>query len=222
MIANSVKPMAVEGWLKQLELAPKTQGHIKGLMSTIFKCAQRWELIESNPLKLVRVKDVSKRLERPTVLTVEEFLGLLAQIREPYRTMVLIAGCLGLRASEIVGLQWSDFDFGKLTLLVQRGVVHGRADDVKTEYSHDFVPLAPELAAELLAYRDHCHMTEEGGCSLILPRASRTTRRRFKRSTSGRQPRRQGSPQTLAGRRFATATGRGWTRPTPRWGCNGN
>ena len=103
--------MAVEDWLKRLKLAPKTRGHIRGLMSTIFKCAQRWELIENNPMDLVRVKDSSKRRERPSVLTAEEFHGLLAHVREPYRTMVLIAGCLGLRAGEIVGLQWGDFDF---------------------------------------------------------------------------------------------------------------
>jgi integrase len=69
---------------------------------------------------------------------------------------------IATRAGEIVGLQWADFDFDKLTLLIQRGVVHGRVDDVKTEYSRDFVPLAPELARELLAYRDRCHATQEG------------------------------------------------------------
>ena len=159
---TGVKPMMVEDWLKQLKLAPKTRGHIRGLMSLLFKCAQRWELVPSNPMQLVRVKDVSKRVERPSVLTAEEFHKVLPHVREPYRTMVLIAGCLGLRAGEIVGLQWADFDFDKLTLLVQRGVVHGRVGDVKTEYSRDFVPLAPELAGELLAYRQHCHQTQEG------------------------------------------------------------
>jgi integrase len=87
-------------------------------MSLLFKCAQRWELVQSNPMQLVRVKDVSKRVERPSVLTAEEFHKVLPHVREPYRTMVLIAGCLGLRAGEIVGLQWADFDFDKLTLLV--------------------------------------------------------------------------------------------------------
>jgi len=119
-------------------------------------------LIESNPLELVRVKDASKRLERPSVLTADEFHRLLPHIREPYRTMVLIAGCLGLRAGEIVGLKWFDFDFQKGTLLVQRSVVHGRVDSVKTEYSRDFVPLAGELAAELLRYRERSYPTEEG------------------------------------------------------------
>jgi integrase len=159
---SSVKPMLVEDWLKHLKLAPKTRGHIRGLMSTIFRCAQRWELIESNPLDLVRVKDASKRLERPSVLTAEECHCMLAQIREPYRTMVLIAGCLGLRAGEIVGLQWGDFDFQKSTLLVQRGVVHGHVDDVKTEYSRDSVPLASELVAELLKYRKISYPTDAG------------------------------------------------------------
>jgi len=48
-----------------------------------------WELVESNPMQLVRVKNVSKRLERPSVLTAEEFHKLLLHVREPYRTMVL-------------------------------------------------------------------------------------------------------------------------------------
>ena len=157
-----VRAMAVEDWLKGLTLAPKTRGHIKSLMSTLFASAQRWELIETNPMQLVRVKNVSKRLERPCVLTAEEFYKLLAHIREPYRTMVLIAGCLGLRASEIVGLQWRDFDFETSTLLVERGVVHGRIDDVKTEYSRDVVPIDPELMKTLLAYRDRCYPTKEG------------------------------------------------------------
>jgi integrase len=159
---TGVKPMAVEDWLRRLKLAPKTRGHIKALMSVMFKCAQRWELIPNNPMELVRVKDVSKRLRRPSVLTSDEFHKLLPHLREPYRTMVLIAGCLGLRAGEIVGLQWGDFNFDKSTLLVQRGIVHGRVGDVKTEYSCDAVPIAPELARELLAYREHCYMTQDG------------------------------------------------------------
>ena len=76
--------------------------------------------------------------------------------------MVLIAGCLGLRPSEIFGLQWRDFDFGKSTLLVQRVVVHGRVDHVKTDYSRDVVPIAPELAKELQAYREPSYPTQDG------------------------------------------------------------
>lgn len=46
--------MAVEDWLRGLELAPKTKSHIRSLMHTIFQCAERWELTDKNPIKLVR------------------------------------------------------------------------------------------------------------------------------------------------------------------------
>jgi integrase len=149
----SVKAMAVEDWLKRLTLAPKTRSHIRGLMHTIFQCAERWELTDKNPIKLVRVKGGTKRLKRPRVLTTEEFCLIPSRLPEPYRTQVWIAGFLGLRSSEIMPLRWSDFNFSDKTLLVQRSVVHGHVADVKTEYSKDFVPLDPALIEILLAYK---------------------------------------------------------------------
>ena len=38
---GSVKPMAVEDWLRDLTLAPKTKSHVRSLMHTIFQCAER-------------------------------------------------------------------------------------------------------------------------------------------------------------------------------------
>jgi integrase len=83
-------------------------------------------------------------------------------LSEPYRTQVWIAGCLGLRASEIMPLKWSDFDFHDLTLLVQRSMVHGKGADVKTEYSRDQVPLDPALLDVLLKHKERYHRTKEG------------------------------------------------------------
>jgi len=153
---DRVKAMVAEDWLKQLDLAPKTKAHIRSLMHLLFRCAERWELMETgrNPIALVRVKNCTKRLKRPRVLTVEEFYKLLPFLREPYRTMVITAQCLGLRVSEIVALRWSDFDFERLTLLVERSAVKARVDEVKTEYSRDEVPLHPDLAHILLEWRE--------------------------------------------------------------------
>jgi integrase len=152
---DKMKPMAMEQWLRELPLAPKSKTHIRGIMHLVFKCAERWGIIElgKNPVSLVRVKDASKRLKRPRVLTVDEFFELLKHLSEPYSTMVLVAQCLGLRVSEILGLRWGDFDFEKHTVLVQRSIVGGRVDDVKTEYSKDDVPLDSRLAEVLLQWR---------------------------------------------------------------------
>lgn len=152
---DRVKPMVVEQWFRGLDLAPKSKAHIRSLMHVIFRCAERWELIEmgKNPISLVRVKNSSKRLNRPRVLTVEQFYSMLPHLEEPHRTMVIIAQCLGLRVSEIMGLKWGDFDFEERTLLIERSVVHGQVDEVKTEYSRDHVPLNPRLADVVLQWR---------------------------------------------------------------------
>jgi len=81
---------------------------------------------------------------------VKEYEAILAMLKEPYRTMVIVAQCLGLRVSEIAALQWQDFDFERQQLLVQRSIVNGRVDDVKTEYSRDHVPLHESLVEVLL------------------------------------------------------------------------
>jgi hypothetical protein len=52
---------AAQAWLKALSLAPKTKSHIRSLMHIIFQCANRWELTDTNPIELVRVKGGSKR-----------------------------------------------------------------------------------------------------------------------------------------------------------------
>jgi integrase len=153
----AIKPFAVEQWLKQLVLAPKSKVNIRSLMHIMFNCAMRWDLIEiqQNPISLVRVKDGSKRIREPRVLSVEEVDAVIAKLKEPHRTMAIVAACLGLRVSEIVGLQWGDVDWNELNITVQRGVVRGRVDDVKTKYSRKKVPLDPQLAEVLLNFRTH-------------------------------------------------------------------
>jgi integrase len=159
-----VRPMVVEGWLRELEMAPKSKAHIRSVMHLLFECAARWELINDrrNPISMVRVKDSTKRRKRPMILTVESFEAVVARLREPYRTMVLVAQCLGLRVSEITALKWEDLEVEARQLLVQRSVVNGRVDDVKTEYSRDHVPIHESLLKVLLALADSCPATEDG------------------------------------------------------------
>jgi integrase len=116
------KPLLVEDWLKKLDLAPKSKSHLKNLMRVLFNAAMRWELIpyQHNPTSLVRVKDSSKRQRQPKAVSVEEFRKLLEHILEPFRTMCIVAMCLGLRVSEILGLKWKDTDWEGLRLAVRQ------------------------------------------------------------------------------------------------------
>jgi len=92
----------------------------------------------------------------------QEYETILGLLKESFQTMVIVAQCLGLRASEIGALQWQDFDFERQQLLVQRSIVNGQVDDVKTEYSRDHVPLDAALVEVLLAWSKEATPTEEG------------------------------------------------------------
>ena len=67
--------------------------------------------------------------------------------------MVVVAQCTGLRAEEVLALEWQDIDFENLSMRVVRAVVHGRVKTVKTEYSEDDLPLDPEFATVLLDWK---------------------------------------------------------------------
>ena len=69
-------------------------------------------------------------------------------------TMVLIAACFGLRVSEIMGLQWGDFDWENFSVMVQRGAVRGRVGDTKTKASFRPLPVDTRLMAPLQELRN--------------------------------------------------------------------
>jgi integrase len=115
----------------------------------------RWELIscQKNPMSLVRVKDASKRVRELVVPSVEEFHLILGAVPEPYRTMCIVAACLGLRVSEVLGLQWGNFHREKGQLQIRRSWVDGKVGEPKTENSKKPVPLDPALQKVLLEHR---------------------------------------------------------------------
>ena len=138
-----VKALEVTEWLKSLPVSPKMRGHIRTLMHLLFEKAMLWGLIElqRNPIELVAIRRVSKRQRKPQILVPEKFQELVAVLKDPYKTMVTVAMCTGLRVSEVLALRWEHINFKAGAMLVQQGVVNGRIGKVKTEASHDEIPL---------------------------------------------------------------------------------
>ena len=124
--------------------------NLRSLLHLVFRHGRRWEITDVNPIDLVRQRGGRRSI--PRVLSVHDMRLVLRELIEPYRTMVLIAACLGLRASEIIGLLWGDFNWEDLTLLVRRSVVHGRVGDTKTEASRLPLPVDPRLADAIRAH----------------------------------------------------------------------
>ena len=86
---------------------------------------------------------------------------MLDALVQPFRTIVLIGLCFGLRISEILGLRWTDFDFKRSVVLIQRSAVGKRLNKLKTEYSQDEVPIERGFILELKKWQALCFETEE-------------------------------------------------------------
>src|SRR5256885_8507764 len=63
--------------------------------------------------------------------------------------------------SEILGLRWTDFDFKRSVVLIQRSAVGKRLNKLKTEYSQDEVPVER-------GFRSEEHTSElQSPCNLV-------------------------------------------------------
>lgn len=83
----------------------------------------------------MRIKGSGTHRKQIRTLTTEEFQRLPTELREPANLMVLLAGCLGLRVSEILALKWEDIDEADATIAIQRSFTHGHLDSTKTRVS---------------------------------------------------------------------------------------
>jgi integrase len=158
---SRVKPAMAQEWLRGLDVAQKTKGHIKALMHRLFEKAMLWELLPvgRNPMELVHVKGISKRTKTPLILEEQQCFDLISLLPDPYRTMVIVAICTGLRVSEILALRWSRINFALQNMLVKVKAVNGHVGRVKTECSEDELPLDPDFAAVLLDWKARCPET---------------------------------------------------------------
>ena len=68
--------------------------------------------------------------------------------------MFWLLAMTGIRAGEMLGLQWQDIDFDKGLLNIRRSAWYGRVQTTKNKNSEAIIPLPGILAATLRAFRE--------------------------------------------------------------------
>ena len=149
---REVTALAVTRWLNELKLAPTTKASIRSVLSQCFELAALHEFIpaiERNPMSLVKLKGTTKRKKRIVQVTIKEFQKLVRALPEPHNIMTLVAADLGLRVSELVALQWSDIDWKRKEITIQRKFTRGKLGLTKTVSSEAALPLDEGLITVL-------------------------------------------------------------------------
>jgi integrase len=118
-----------------------TADHLRNLMSRIYRTAKKWGFhAGENPVAEIELPP-KKFVKEKRILTPEQIPALLSVLREPFRTMVLLAILTGLRVGEILGLEWRDLNFKSAELRVNHRWYRGDMDTPKTKSSRRTLPL---------------------------------------------------------------------------------
>jgi integrase len=104
--------------------APSVLYHIRATLSRTYASAKEWGYVESNPAHGVRLPQ--KRTIRPKItFEPSQVEKIHEKLKEPHRTLALVAAVTGMRISELFGLKWSDVDFERRLLRVRRTYYRG-------------------------------------------------------------------------------------------------
>ncbi len=126
----------IQGFVARMSknLAPKSVALAKNVLSKVLSTAVEWSYLHDNPATGVRLPTLSIQQER-IALTPDQFRQLLAELKEPCRSMVLIAVLTGLRRGELFALRWGAVDFERKVMRVREAVYEGHFNTPKTRSS---------------------------------------------------------------------------------------
>lgn len=143
-------------------LSPKSVRTYVGTLQAIFGAAVDSDLLARSPVRLRTLGLAAVRKPERPMLTAEELLGFARAMPPRYRALVLLAGTVGLRWGEAIGLRVTDVDFLRRRLSVRQTVeeVGGHVRVVAATKSEAgkrtfALPgfLVDELAAHIAAHR---------------------------------------------------------------------
>lgn len=125
-------------------LSPKSVALAKNCFSKVFSTAIEWGYVEQNPAIGVRLPARISRRE-PIALTPGQIQQLIAELREPCRSMILIAVLTGMRRGELFALRWSAVDLEQKLIHVRESVYDGHFSSPKTRSSFRKIPMSEIL-----------------------------------------------------------------------------
>lgn len=99
------------------------------------------------------IKPLKQKRSEIKPFTLDEVERLVANVRHDFRAYLVTRFYTGLRTGEVNGLQWSDIDFDKDTISVERTVSRDGDGDVKTDLSRRTIPMVAVVRDALSAQR---------------------------------------------------------------------
>ena len=166
LTVGNLKPQDIQDFYQSLfadGVVANTVIHYHALLRRAFQQAFKEERIDANPFD--RVGRPKKNKFHGENYTQEELLSLLHLARgDVIYPAILLAGAMGLRRSEALGVRWSRIDWEKRTVLLDTKIVEYRengkkkvepVEEMKNKSSRRTLPLPDPVVEMLQVQKDH-------------------------------------------------------------------
>jgi integrase len=145
MQLDKIKPSDIKLWQSRLskEVSPRRIRNIRAVLSGILKDAMADELIDKNPLSLVKTIKVEKTEIFP--FSMDEISTILENSNGQNRNFFALGFMSGMRSGEMIGLKWSDINFFKSEVSIKRSRKMGVDGKTKTVSSNRTIDILDAL-----------------------------------------------------------------------------
>jgi integrase len=134
--------------------AVKTVNNVLTVLSTLLKKAVEWEVIDRMPCTIRLLKTTPGSIDFYDFEEYARLVAAAAALDPRAHLLILLGGDAGLRSGEMRALAWTDINFGKRQLCVERNEWRGHVSTTKGGRLR-YVPLTKRLAEAL---REHRHL----------------------------------------------------------------
>ncbi len=161
-ILREVKVLNIKHWkdtlLRAHKLSRSRYMKYQRTLNFIFLYALENEMIDRNPVSLVKTSSklftVSKKGLDEKYYTSKEVTAMLENSTGWFRVMLVTLLNTGLRTGEILALKFSDINFEKRTITIQRSMRKGKLKETTKTGETRIIRLSLPLKDELLAYKE--------------------------------------------------------------------
>ncbi len=128
-------------------LSPARVNTIMQLLRTILAQCLRDGLLKTNPAVCI------KRVQEPRVkidpLNKDELNLVLSKVDPHFQPLLELLAFTGMRPNEAIALRWSDVDFRRKEINIDKGRVRGNEGLPKSESAHRVLPMVPRCEIAL-------------------------------------------------------------------------
>jgi integrase len=130
---DEIKPSDIRRWQTKLltTLGARSTKNVRNLLGKILEDARMDEIIDKNPVRVVKPPKYLQENEI-TPFSMVEVKTLIDNANNWMQSFLTVAFFSGMRTGELLALKWEDIDFNSKKIIVRRTIRHGKLGSTKT------------------------------------------------------------------------------------------